>query len=98
MGRGYDGVRFGPTNSITPAQVISFITRAMVLNGYWVQKADNPALYPNIPGSSGHRTDIATYVFYAGVIPGTATTTQNSASSRAAPASRAWYAQAEWLQ
>jgi hypothetical protein len=105
VGRGYDGAAcsargvpspcFGPTDSVTKAQTISFFTRAMVLNGYWVQQADNPALYPNVPGSSGHRTDLATYAFYAGAVPGTGGIAQTWADW-ATPASRSWFSQAEW--
>lgn len=95
VGRGYDGVVFGPTDGVTKAQTISFFTRAMVLNGYWVQQPDNPAVYPNVPTSSGHRNDIATYVFYAGTVPGTGSTGQ-SWSDWNAFASRQWFSEAEW--
>jgi alpha-tubulin suppressor-like RCC1 family protein len=95
VGRGYDGIVFGPTDGVTKAQTISFFTRAMVLSGYWVQQPDNPNIYPNVPGSSGHRVDIATYVFYAGAVPGTGSTTQSWGDWNGA-ASRAWFSQAEW--
>ncbi len=66
---GYDPTHFAPTDAVTRAQTISFITRAMVAKGYWTQQADNPALFANVPASSGHRQDLATYVYYAGALP-----------------------------
>jgi len=76
VGRGYDGVVCGPTDFVNRTQTISFFTRAMILSGYWVQQPDNPSIYPNVPGSSGHRIDVATYAFYAGAVPGTSSPTQ----------------------
>jgi hypothetical protein len=76
------------------AQVISFITRGMVVKGYW-QQPENPALYPNIPADSGYRQDTATYVHYAGALPDTSNV--NGAWSgwdQLAP--RGWFAEAEW--
>lgn len=86
---------YGPTDEVVYAQVISFITRGMVAKGYWQQQPENPALYPNVPADSGHRQDIATYVHYAGVLPGTSSATQNW-SGYDQPAPRAWFAEAEW--
>src|SRR3712207_7096579 len=51
-------------SQVLNAQVISFITRAMVTKGYWQAQPDNPTLYPDVPAASGHRTDLATYAFY----------------------------------
>ncbi|MFN8513450.1 MAG: choice-of-anchor D domain-containing protein [Thermomicrobiales bacterium] len=95
VGRGYDGIVFGPTDGVNKAQTISFFTRAMILSGYWVRQPDNPNIYPNVPGSSGHRSDIATYVFYVGTVPGTNSTGQSWGDWNAF-ASRAWFSQAEW--
>lgn len=95
VGRGYDGIVFGPTDGVNKAQTISFFTRAMILSGYWIRQPDNPNIYPNVPGSSGHRSDIATYVFYAGAVPGTSNTGQSWGDWNAF-ASRAWFSQAEW--
>lgn len=83
-----------PLDSVSNVQTISFITRAMVRLGYWTQQSDNPSLYPNIPADSGHRTDLATYVHYLGAIPGTSPS-QNW-TSYDQPASRAFFALAEW--
>ncbi len=70
VARGYQDGSYQPTGVVLYAQTISFITRAMVAIGYWQQLSDDPAIYPNVPASSGHRADIATYVGYAGPVPG----------------------------
>ena len=63
--------------------------------GYWTLQPDDPALYPNIPVDSGHRQDIATYVHYAGALPGT-DTTSTAWIAWDQPSTRAWFAEAEW--
>jgi hypothetical protein len=85
---------FGPTEQVTQAQTISFITRAMVTKGYWQQQPDDPALYPNISIDSGHRIDLATYVHYAGAAPGTDPAQPWATWSE--PSTRGWFAQALW--
>ncbi len=60
MARGYQDGSYKPTNKVLNAQVISFITRAMVTKGYWQAQPDDPALYPDVPAASGHRADLAT--------------------------------------
>src|SRR5215210_8015716 len=64
VARGYPDGRYRPTSSVLYAQVISFITRAMVAQGYWVAQPDTPSLFPDVPASSGHREDMATYYTY----------------------------------
>jgi hypothetical protein len=93
---GYDATHFGPTDKVTQAQTISFVTRAMVKKGYWQQQPDNnPSLYGDVPASSGHRADIATYLHYvAGPLPGTANTGQWANWSQ--PASRGWFSETLW--
>lgn len=86
---------FGPLEKVTQAQVISFISRAMVAKGYWQTQPDNPAIYPGVPASSGHRADIATYVHYVGLLPGTSSTTAQW-TTWSQPALRSWFAEAEW--
>jgi hypothetical protein len=85
-----------PTDNVTYVQAIAFIARAMVANGAWTQQADNATVYPNVPASSGHRADLATYVHYAGPVPGTAAPTQPWGTWEQ-PSTRAWFAQALWL-
>ncbi len=41
----------------------------MLGKDYWVLQSDKPALYTNVPGSSGHRGDLVTYVYYVGGLP-----------------------------
>lgn len=63
----------------------------MVTKGYWTPQPDNPAVYPNVPAGSGHREDLATYVHYAGPVPGTTTTGQDFPNWDA-PSTRGWFA------
>ena len=86
---------FGPQEEVSYAQVISFISRAMVAKGHWQAQPDDPALYANVPASSGHRADVATYVHYAGTLPGTVSPTAQWADWDQ-PAPRSWFAEAEW--
>ena len=85
---------YGPTDEVVYAQVVSFITRGMVEKGYWQYQPDNGA-YPNIPGDSGHRVDIATYLHYAGALPGAENTGANW-NGWDQPANRGWFAETEW--
>ncbi len=101
---GYDGTAcaqrntaapcFGPTEPVTQAQTISFITRAMVKKGYWQQQANAANPFPDVPQSSGHVADLATFVHYVGAPPG-ATVGQNW-PAWSSPATRGWFAQTEW--
>jgi hypothetical protein len=95
VARGYPDGTYKPTNAVLNAQVISFITRAMVTQGYWVQETvDDPTLYPNIGVASGHRGDVLTYYRHAGAIPGTDPTTTWGGWDT--PSTRGWFALAEW--
>ena len=67
----------------------------MVAKGYWQRQADNPAYYPNIGSTIDHRVDIATYVHYAGALPGAENTSANW-NGWDRPANRGWFAEAEW--
>ena len=93
---GYQDKLYHPTDEVLHAQTISFITRAMIAKGVWVKQKDIAALYPNVPVTSGHRDDIATYIFYVGPIPGTSSVTENW-TNWAEPSNRGWFAQALWL-
>ena len=94
MARGFQDGTYKPTADVARAQTISFITRGMVARGYWTLQPDNPALYPNVPASSGHRRDLATWVHYAGPLP------DRPAGAVwadwAAPATRGWFALVLW--
>src|SRR3712207_1082947 len=93
--RSYPDGKYRPTNPVLHAQVISFITRAMVAKGYWQpETADDPGLYPNITVASGHRWDVLTYYKHAGTVPGAAPAATWAAW--ASPATRGWFALAQW--
>ena len=95
VAKGYGDGTYGTTDPVLNAQVISFVTRAMVAKGYWVAQPDNPAYYPNVLPNSGHRGDLATYVRYAGTVRGTAAPTDAFAGWDQ-PSSRAYFAFALW--
>lgn len=90
VAKGYQDGTYNPTGEVLYAQVISFITRAMVAKGYWQEvTVDDPSLYPNIPLNSGHRFDVLTYFYYADAIPGT--TPEANWIGWDTPATRAWF-------
>jgi len=91
VAQGFQDGTFRPMDDVVAAQMISFITRAMVAKGYWQQQADNAQLYTDVPASSGHRADLATYKNYVGGIYGT----PNDASFPGwdQPSTRAWVAE-----
>jgi alpha-tubulin suppressor-like RCC1 family protein len=95
VARGYDDGRYGTTEPVLNAQVISFITRAMVAKGHWQPQPDDGNVYPNVPTASGHRQDLATYAHYAGTVRGTAGIAGDF-EGWDQPASRAWFAFALW--
>jgi len=59
-----------PRNPVLGVQVVSFITRAFVAKGYWVQETTDTGIYANVPASTGERLDLVTYVKNAGDLPG----------------------------
>ena len=91
---GFGDNTFHPVDPVLYSQSISFITRAMVQKGYWASQPDDPNLYPNVPGSSGHRQDIATFVHYAGAVPDYPTTGPFGMWDQPAP--RGWFSRALW--
>ncbi|MGN6813950.1 MAG: glycosyl hydrolase family 8, partial [Thermomicrobiales bacterium] len=95
VAHGYGDGSFRPTVDVLHAQTISFITRAMVAQGYWQPAtSDDPTIYPNVPLSSGHRLDLVTFVRNAGPIPDRPAnqpwTDWNTS------ASRGWFARVFW--
>ena len=77
------------------AQVISFITRAMVTKGYWQEvTVDDPTLYPNIPARLGASPRRADLLPVHRAIPGT--TPDADWATWDQPATRAWFALALW--
>jgi glucose/arabinose dehydrogenase len=94
IARGYDADTYGPNDRVLQAQAISLITRTMVAQGYWQYQPDNPALYTAVPGSAGHRIDLATFVHYAGALPDVPADQPFATWNQ--PATRAWFARALW--
>ena len=88
VARGYGDGRFGPTDQVTHAQVISFLARAFVQNpaSGWQAQPAAPLPYAGVPGV--HATDIRAFTFYAGAIPDA----PDTADEWNSPASRAWVA------
>ena len=95
VAKGYADGTYGTTDPVLNAQVISFITRAMVDAGYWTAQPDDGSIYPNVAPGSGHRVDLATYAHYAGPVRGTASATA-SFDGWDQPSSRAYFAFALW--
>jgi hypothetical protein len=94
VARGFPDGTYKPTAPVLNAQVISFITRAMVAKGYWQPQPDDPALYPNVPAASGHRKDLITYYTHAGAVPGSDPFAAWPQWNQ--PSARGWFAQALW--
>jgi len=95
VAKGYGDGTYGTTGPVLNAQVISFITRAMVNKGYWAFQADDGSIYPNVGADSGHRRDLVTYVHYVGPVRG-ATDPLGPFAGWDAPATRAWFAFVFW--
>ncbi|MFN8540741.1 MAG: S-layer homology domain-containing protein [Thermomicrobiales bacterium] len=90
---GYDPTHFAPTDRVTQAQTISFITRAMVKKGFWTKvTVDQPNLFPNVTFASGHRWDLLTFYAYVGAPPDS--TPAAAWGTWQTPATRGWFARA----
>ncbi len=94
VAQGFGDGTYKPTAQVLQAQTISLISRAMVAAGVWQTQPDDGSLYPNVPLASGHRADLATYVRYAGAVPGTTPRAAWGGWNGASP--RGWAAQALW--
>lgn len=78
VARGYTTTMFDPLSPVLNVQDISFVTRAMVTKGFWSPvMSEDGTMYPNVPANSGHRLDLATFIKYAGLVPGTSSATAN---------------------
>lgn len=92
---GYGDGRFGPNDDVSQAQVVSFIARAMVAQGHWQPAAaDDPAIYPNVPASTGHRLDLVTFVQHVGALPDYPVNAYWASWND--PATRGWFARVLW--
>jgi uncharacterized repeat protein (TIGR02543 family) len=95
VAHGYGDGTFRPIGDVLHVQTISFITRAMVAQGYWTAvTSDDPTIYPNVPLSSGNRLDLITFVRHAGAIPDRPV--NQPWADWDTPASRGWFARVFW--
>ena len=81
---------YGPTDPVTYAQTITFITRMMKVKGYWVSQPGAPLPYAGVPGP--HQEDVRTFAFYTQGLGGVPAPPSNWNAG----ASRGWFAQALW--
>lgn len=89
---------YAPRDFVTHAQVLSFITRAMVDEGWWRNQPIDPQLFGGVLNGTGHERDVATYLFYTrngGGIPDVPPTGYFSNWNK--PATRGWFAQVFWI-
>jgi S-layer homology domain len=86
--RGVPSPCYGPTEAVSYAQTIAFITRAMIAKGYWVAQPNAPLPYSGVPGP--HAEDVRTFAYYTGGIPALP-------DDWNAGATRGWFAQALWV-
>jgi hypothetical protein len=88
---------YAPRDFVLHAQVLSFITRAMVDAHYWEQQPADPSLYGGVLTGTGHEADVATFVHYTqsvGGVPDYPVGGFFPAWNQ--PATRGWFARALW--
>ncbi len=81
---------YGPTDPVSHAQTIAFITRAMIAKGYWQPQLNAPLPYAGVPGVLA--TEVRTFHHYTGGIPAA----PSSAAAWNGGATRGWFARALW--
>lgn len=74
---GYDGAAcaargvaspcYGPTEAVSYAQTITFITRMMKTKGYWLAQPGAPLPSGGVPAP--HQEDVRTFAYYTGGVP-----------------------------
>lgn len=97
IAQGFGDGSFRPGDPVLHAQAISLIARSFEVSTWWLPVPDDLALYKAIPPDSGHREDVATYVSYAGTIPGTTRDSPwDGPMGWDQPATRGWVAMALW--
>jgi alpha-tubulin suppressor-like RCC1 family protein len=84
---------FGPTDPVTYAETITFITRAMIAKGYWAPQPGAPQPYSGVP--SVFAPEVATFHYYTGTQGGIPTAPSTMAGWNA-QATRGWFAMALW--
>ncbi len=53
---------YAPRDQVLHAQILSFITRAMISQGYWSAQPSDPTLFGGVLNGTGHEQDVATYI------------------------------------
>jgi uncharacterized repeat protein (TIGR01451 family) len=81
---------YGPTDPVSHAQTIAFITRAMIAKGYWIAQPNASLPYNGVPAVLA--TEVRTFHFYTGGVPDAPTT----AAGWNGGANRGWFARALW--
>jgi hypothetical protein len=81
---------FGPTDPVTYAQTISFITRALVAKGIWQPQPGMSHPYSGVPAA--HEADVRTFYHYTQASGGVPTLL--GGQSWNTQATRGWFAQA----
>ena len=72
-------------------------SRALIAAGVWQPQPDDPRLFTDVPATSGHRTDLMTYLHYVGELPGLAAGPRwEGPGGWERPATRAWFAELLW--
>ena len=90
VAKGYGDGTYGTTGPVLNAQVISFITRAMVDAGYWTFQPDDGTIYPNVapaPATGSISSPTSTTPGRCAVPPAPTATSTAGTSRAAAPTS-----------
>jgi hypothetical protein len=96
---GYGNGTFGPNDKVTYAQTISFISRAMVVKGYWQARTapPDPVPYGGILANTGHQNDVVTFLHYTANHGGVPDHPLNGGfADWNTPSSRAWFSRTLW--
>ena len=83
---------YGPTDPVTYAQTIAFLTRAMKAKGYWVDQPRVAHPYTGVPAA--HDLDVRTFFFYTQGLGGVPTLPPGKGWN--GEATRGWFAMALW--
>jgi hypothetical protein len=88
---------YAPRDNVLYAQVLSFITRAMVNKGYWSLVPANPSLYGGVLNGTGHEQDVTTFVAYTQSVGGVPDFPVNGGfPAWNQPTTRGWFARTLW--
>jgi hypothetical protein len=98
IARGYQDLTYRPRANVLHAQVVSFVTRGFTELNYWpAATQDDPSIYPNVPGDSGHRLDLITYVNNTQATGGIPDRPANQDwPDWNTPATRGWFVEVLW--